>query len=190
MQTDVVRGRWWSWWPDIERVVDNCVDLVATCRGMGIPVVFTRVEYAADGSNTPKALSSGIAEATEYLIEGTAGVEFVPEFTPQQGELDAVKNMVSAFEAAGVPTELDRLGIDTILVAGLAIEGGVNATVHDPVAENFDMIVVSDCVAAFSEAAFNERMSGTFPPLASIMTRGDAILAASEASGSGPKEEG
>ena len=62
---------------------------------------------------------------------------------------------------------------------GLAVEGGVNATVQDAMAESYNMIVVSDCIAAFSEDAFNERVHGTFPPRASIMTRHEALDAIS-----------
>lgn len=175
MQQDVVRGRWWTWWPTIDDVVANCVDLVAACRERDIPVIFTRVEYAPDGSNTPQALRGGPAEPTEYLVEGTPGVEFIPEFAPIDGELDAVKNLVSAFDAAGVPDELDRIGATTVLVAGLAVEGGVNATVTDDRAEPLDVVVVSDCVAAFTEDAYRAHLDTTFPPRASIRSWREAI---------------
>ena len=123
MQEDVVNGRWWTWWPDIDQVVRHCVDLVAACRADDIPVLFTAVEYAADGSNTPAALAGGVSQPTEYLVEGSPGIELVPELVPGEGELVVVKNLVSAFDARGVPEELERLKVDTLMVAGLAVEG-------------------------------------------------------------------
>jgi maleamate amidohydrolase len=175
MQEDVVHGRWWSWWPSIDDVVQNCVELVAACRANEIPVIFTVVEYAPDGSNTPSAIASGDAQPTEYLVQGMPGVELVPEFEPASGELVAVKNLVSAFDAKGVVAVLERLGVDTLIVAGLAVEGGVNATVIDDRADPLDVIVVSDCVAAFSESSFDERVGGTFLARASVVDRHEAI---------------
>lgn len=168
MQQDVVWGRWWSWFPPSEAVLQRCVALVEICRSAGIPVIYTAVEYRADGSNTPSAIATGSATPTEYLIEDTPGVAIVPELAPAPGELVAVKNLVSAFTAQGLNEEFERQRIDTVLVAGLAVEGGVNATVVDAHARGMHVTVVADCCAAFDHASYQRYMSHVFPPLARV----------------------
>jgi maleamate amidohydrolase len=175
MQEDVVRGRWWTWWPDIDGVMARCIELVHTCRAMTVPVMFTAVEYQADGSNTPQALATGNATPTEYLIQGTPGTAIVPELAPASGELLAVKNLVSGFDAAGLSDAIDAGHIDTILLAGLAIEGGVNATLRDAHARGLRVILVSDCCAAFSESSYQQHLATAFPPLAAVLPLEEAL---------------
>jgi maleamate amidohydrolase len=175
MQEDVVRGRWWTWWPAIDGVLGRCVDLVEACRQRTVPVIYTVVQYRPDGSNTPAALATGTAKPTEYLVAGTPGTAIVPELTPRSGELVAVKNLVSAFDAAGFTEAITGRNIDTILLAGLAVEGGVNATVQDAHSRGLRVILIADCCAAFSQARFEEHISTVFPPLATVLSLQDAL---------------
>jgi maleamate amidohydrolase len=176
MQEDVVRGRWWTWWPPIDTVVAKCVELVDACRSLGIPVIYTAVEYKPDGSNTPAAISTGVATPTEYLIEGTPGTAIIPDLTPRPGELVAVKNLVSGFDAKGFSKAISSRDTDTILLAGLAVEGGVNATLRDAHSRGLRVILVSDCCGAFSESSHEEYLSSTFRPLAAVLPLSDALL--------------
>jgi nicotinamidase-related amidase len=177
MQQDVVRGRWWTWWPDIDGVVARCVELANTCRAKRVPVIYTAVEYQADGSNTPQALATGNATPTEYLVQGTPGTAIVPELAPMSGELVAVKNLVSGFDAAGLSDAINAGPIDTILLAGLAIEGGVKATMEDAHARGLRVILVSDCCAAFSESSYQQHVTTAFPPLATVLPLREALTA-------------
>lgn len=183
MQEDVVRGRWWTWWPPSDQVLDRCVELVASSRRAGIPVVYTAVEYKPDGSNTPAALAGGPTSPTEYLVEGTPGTAIVPELKPSSGEVVAVKNLVSAFTAAGMTEALENAGTHTILVAGLAVEGGVAATVADGHARGLRVIVVSDCCAAFGQGSYERHMTEVFPPIAEVLDLKGALAAVGAGAG-------
>jgi nicotinamidase-related amidase len=175
MQEDVVHGRWWQWSPPVAGIVDRCVELVAACRARGVPVIFTAVEYHADGTNTPGAVAGGTPEPPEYLVEGTPGAELVPALRPEAGEVVAVKNLVSAFDAVGFSDALQASGADTLLVAGLAAEGGVAATVRDAHARGLRVVVVSDAVGAFSHERHDEHLRVVFPPLATVVSTAAAV---------------
>jgi maleamate amidohydrolase len=177
MQEDVVHGRWWTWWPEIDDVVTRCVQLVNACRERAIPVIYTAVEYKSDGSNTPQAVATGTATPTEYLVQGTPGTAIVPELSPAPGELLAIKNLVSAFDAEGFGEAMEARAVDTILLAGLAVEGGINATVRDAHARGIQVILVADGCAAFSQSSYEEHIGQIFPPLATILSLENALVA-------------
>jgi nicotinamidase-related amidase len=175
MQEDVVRGRWWTWWPDVDGVLERNELLVAGCRQRGVPVLFTAVEYLADGSNTPQALAGAQPATTEYLVTGTAGVDLVPSLQPRPDELVAVKNLVSAFDARGFSDALDRLGTTSLVVAGLAAEGGVLATVRDGHDRGLEVVVAADACAAFGEDSYRHHLETVFPPLARVLPSEDVL---------------
>jgi nicotinamidase-related amidase len=172
MQVDVVRGRWWTWWPEVDSVVEACSNLLDTCHEAGVLVVYTKVEYSADGSNTPQAIASGVAQPTEYLIEGTDGVEIIEALTPGPDDLVMTKNLVSAFSIAEFATRIDTGDIGRLLVAGLSAEGGVRATAEDSHRRGLRTVVVSDACAAFGEESYSRTMSQVLPALGQVLDLG------------------
>ena len=169
MQHDVVRGRWWTWWPEVGGIVTACVRLVDACHAQGVPVVYTKVEYRADGSDTPGAIASGVAEPTEYLVEGTPGTEIIPELAPTAVDVVTTKNLVSAFTSKPFASRIASLRADTLFVVGLAAEGGVRATVQDAHDQGLHPIVVADACGAFGEASYREHMQERFPALGRVV---------------------
>jgi nicotinamidase-related amidase len=169
MQIDVVRGRWWTWWPDVDSVVEACSKLLDICRHAGVLVIYTKVEYSADGSNTPQAIAGGVAQPTEYLIQGTDGVEIIDALAPGPDDLVMTKNLVSAFSIADFATRIDTGDIGTRLVAGLSAEGGVRVTVEDSHRRGLRTVVVSDACAAFGEESYSRVMTEVFPSLAEVL---------------------
>jgi nicotinamidase-related amidase len=180
MQNDVVYGRWWKWWPEVNGIVGVCGDLIEQCRATETPVLYTKVEYKADGSNTPQAIATGIAQPTEYLIERSPGTDIVMRLAPKGEDVVATKNLVSAFSSQNFDQSLRDLGIGTLIVAGLAAEGGVRATVDEGIARGIRTIVVADACGAFSESSYQEMMNLIFPATAEVV-RSDDVAALLEA---------
>ena len=175
MQNDVIYGTWWTLHPPRERVVESCVRLLHVARDTGMPVIFIRVMYKADGSDMPAFLRGGKQVKPEYLVAGTQGTEIIEELTPLPGERIAIKNLVSAFDAKPFPEHLDELGVDTLLVGGVASSGGVEATVRDAHARGYKTIVVEDCCAGLSAESHERCINEVFPPMATIVSLEAAV---------------
>jgi nicotinamidase-related amidase len=79
--------------------------------------------------------------------------EIVPEAAPLPGEPVITKSAPSAFACTPLLAHLRDLGIDTVLVAGMATSGCVRATVIDGATNRYRMVVVEPCVFDRIEAS-------------------------------------
>jgi maleamate amidohydrolase len=129
---------------NIDPAVKRTVGLLEFFRERRLPVAFTRVVYAEDGSD------GGIFAIKQprllILTEGHPAGQIVPELAPRAGELVVRKNQASAFFGTGLAPWLVGQGADTVVVAGCTTSGCVRASVVDAISYNFRPIVARDCV--------------------------------------------
>jgi maleamate amidohydrolase len=129
---------------NIDAAVKRTVGLLEGFRAHRLPVAFTRVVYADDGSD------GGIFSTKQprllMLTESHPAGQIVPELAPRAGELIVRKNQASAFFGTNLAPWLVRQGADTLVVAGCTTSGCVRASVVDAISYNFRPVVVRDCV--------------------------------------------
>ncbi len=115
--------------------------LAEAARAAGVPVVFTRVEYAtpADGGQFYRKVP-----ALAAFDSGNPMGDFTPELTPRDGDIVVTKFFPSAFFATDLAARLHALGVDTLLVTGLSTSGCVRATALDALCHGFVPLVVED----------------------------------------------
>ena len=118
--------------------------LLAAARSAGLPVAFTRVVYAADGSDA--GVFTRKAPGLLDLTEQSEGSQVVPELAPRPGEHVIRKTQPSAFFGTDLAPWLLGRGVDTLLVTGATTSGCVRASVVDAMSYNLRTIVVRDCV--------------------------------------------
>lgn len=120
------------------------VPVVAAFRDAGLPVVFTRVVYADDGSD------AGIwCEKVPRLLELTEAnpaSQVVDFLTPAPGDIVIRKRQASAFFETGLSSILRQRGVDSVVIAGATTSGCIRATVIDAISSNFRPTVIRDCV--------------------------------------------
>ena len=80
--------------PDGE-AIDNTRDLLAEVRALGLPVAYTRVVYADDGSDA--GVFTLKAPALTQLTEDAFGSQIVEQLEPREGEYIVRKTQPSAF---------------------------------------------------------------------------------------------
>lgn len=113
-------------------------------RSKGIPIAFTRIVYADDGSDA--GIWCRKAPRLRELTENSPASHVVDDLKPRQGEMIMRKTQASSFFGTGLAPSLILAGIDTVLITGCTTSGCVRATVVDAISLNFRPIVVSDCV--------------------------------------------
>jgi biuret amidohydrolase len=115
-----------------------------------------------------------VAEVQPWFLRDSPGFHLVPELTPLPNEAIFDKITMSAFEGTPLEIALRDCGINSFLIAGVAMEIGIEPTVRHGADLGYIPIVVTDaCGAGNAEAA--ERS------LASLSFMGDAILTNVEA---------
>jgi maleamate amidohydrolase len=160
---------------NIDAAVKRTVGLLAAFRERRLPVVFTRVVYAADGSDA--GMFTRKAPGLLMLTEDHPAGAIVPELAPIAGEYIVRKTQASAFFGTNLAPWLIQQGADTVVVTGATTSGCVRATVVDALGYNFRPIVVRDCVGDRAIGPHEANLFDMAQKYADVLDR-DAVIAA------------
>jgi maleamate amidohydrolase len=120
--------------------------LVDAARASGHPVVFTRVRYAADGSDGGHFVRK-VPTLLLYADPDDPRTDFPDSPRPQGEELVVTKQYASAFFGTTLASTLTAWGVDTVVLAGYSTSGCVRASATDALQHGFRPLVVRDAVA-------------------------------------------
>jgi biuret amidohydrolase len=166
---------------DGERVLGNVLRVLEAARAAGVRTVFTRhysmpTELAGVFQLRQAKVwqrRARAAETSPLIPHGSPGFQLAPELAPRPGEAVIDKITMSAF--AGTPLEivLRDCGVRSYLIAGIALEVGIEPTVRHSADLGFVPVVVADACGA-GDAAAGERS------LAALRFAGDALFASTD----------
>jgi maleamate amidohydrolase len=129
---------------NIEAAIAATRPVLEACRRHRLPIAFTRIVYAADGSD------AGIwclkAPRLKELTEDAPASQVVPALAPLPGERIVRKTQASAFFATDLAAWLLQRAVDSVVVTGCTTSGCVRATVVDAMSWNLRALVLADCV--------------------------------------------
>jgi nicotinamidase-related amidase len=112
---------------------------------------------------------TSVEDVSPWFLRDSPGFQLSPEVTPLASEAVFDKITMSAFEGTPLDIALRDCGINALLIAGVAMEVGIEPTVRHAVDLGYIPIVVTDaCGAGHAEAG--ERA------LASLRYMGDAMF--------------
>jgi len=129
---------------NIGAAIEATVPLLSFFRAKRLPVIFTRIVYAEDGSDT--GLWCEKVPRLRDLTEHARASQVVEALSPQRGELIVRKTQASAFFGTPLASLLAFRGTDTLVVTGCTTSGCVRASVIDAMSNNIRTVVASDCV--------------------------------------------
>jgi nicotinamidase-related amidase len=84
------------------------------------------------------------ADIAHQLDNSPWGRSIVDEAQPLDGEIEVKKLRTSAFFGTALETYLRKYQVETVLLAGVALNGAVIATLADAVSRDFYCLVVGD----------------------------------------------
>ncbi len=126
----------------VPEVAERCGELVAAARDVGIPVIWTRVEFEPGGADGGvfyrKVGALAVFDRGGPLGRWLEGAE------PAPGELVINKHYASGFFGTSLAATLTSWGIDTTIVCGVSTSGCVRATAVDACQSGFVPIVVAE----------------------------------------------
>lgn len=126
----------------VEDALASNIRLVDAARAVGVPVVFTRVLYSANG--TDGGLFYRKVPALEAYLPGNPLGDFPDGFGPRADEVLVTKQYASAFFGTSLAATLTAMGIDTLAITGFSTSGCVRATALDALQHGFVPYVVRD----------------------------------------------
>ena len=125
--------------------------------------------------------SSGLPGRNKSFEFGTWGGEFRAEFVPAPGEIVASEHWCSSgFANTDLDLQLKRHGIHRLIVIGLIAHTCIEATVRFAAELGYDVTVVKDAVADYSDEMMHAALEINMPNYASaIVTTKDIVDAIS-----------
>jgi maleamate amidohydrolase len=162
---------------NIDPAIRRTAGLLDFFRRKALPIAFTRVVYAEDGSDAGAFCVK--APNLRLLTESHPASQVVPDLEPRKGELVIRKTQPSAFFGTGLAPWLVQQGVDTVVVTGCTTSGCVRASVVDAMSHNFRPIVARDCVGDRALGPHEANLFDMGQKYADILDR-DEIMAALE----------
>lgn len=134
-----------------QRRIPALVRLIAAARSARVPVVFVQAIY------DPQYVSAPMRERNRRrgverprCLTGSWGADFY-EVKPLPGEPVVIKHRYSAVPNTDFLPVLRRLGVDSLLLAGVATDTCVESTARDAYFIDYYVTIVADCCAAYDE---------------------------------------
>ncbi|MDV7999804.1 isochorismatase family cysteine hydrolase [Rhodococcus sp. IEGM 1408] len=138
--------------PELGEVRDELVasinELIHAAHDAGRPVVLVRTEHTRDRSTWTLNMRE---DGEGFAYPGTEQAEFLDGLATG-GHVEVVKTRDSAFFETDLRAELDRLGVDHLLVCGVSTHSCVAQTAIDGFAENLHVAVARDAISSDNSA--------------------------------------
>lgn len=125
--------------------------LCAAARAAGRPVVHCTFSLRPDRAGTDMSipLMWAARKNPDYLLEGTAPCELVPELDLQPTDLVCDRHHgVSPFGGTDLHDRLHALGVTGVVIAGVSLNVGVIGAAIEAANHGYSVTVASDAVAA------------------------------------------
>lgn len=133
-----------------------CAELVEIAHAAGLPVVWTRAIHENDLSDwrmlTEVPMYAGLI-GIGSCVEGTWDAEIVDGLAPAEGDIVVTKSRFSPFVETDIAQRLRDLGVENLLVGGVATSACVESTVRDASQRDFRTFVVAEATGDISAAA-------------------------------------
>ena len=108
-----------------DEVVANIRELVAKARAESVPVVW-------------------VQHSDDELAMDSDGWRYVPELQRHESEVLVHKHYGDSFEDTTLESELERLRVGRLIVAGAQTDACIRSTIHGAFTRGYDTVLVSD----------------------------------------------
>ena len=147
-------------------VVETSTRLAERFRSAGAPVFLVRVGWSEDGKDrllqpVDQPFSPPLGGMPEDFFEFVDGLR-------QPGDLIITKRQWSAFYGTELDLQLRRRRVETIVLAGVATNIGVESTARQAWEQGYSLVIVEDAMASQSEEMHRFAVETIFPRIARV----------------------
>ncbi|KAJ6546871.1 isochorismatase hydrolase [Mycena capillaripes] len=140
-------------------------------RAANYPVIYVTVEFRPNhpelSAHNP---SSTRVKAMGGAISGDPSVAVHADVAPQEGDISVVKRRVSAFAGSDFDAVLRGLGVDSLVLGGVATSGAVLSTVRQAADLDFKLTVLEDLCLDMDEEVHRVLVEKVFPRQTTVMS--------------------
>ena len=154
-----------------DEVVERSRKMAEAFRGKGALVVYVRVRF-------DEFLSVPADEVTTLPPNPPSSQsEIAPSAGMQEGDVLITKRHWGAFAQTPLEQELRSRGVETVVLAGIATNIGVESTLRQGTGLGFNFITVEDACSTFSAEMQTFAFTAIFPRLSLVRTTAQVLEA-------------
>jgi len=154
-------------------MLENTRRLVESARAAGATVVHAPITFApgyGELAQHPYGILKGVVDSTAF-VKGEWGAEIVDSLAPQEGDVVVEgKRGLDTFATTNLDFILRARGITTIALGGFLTNCCVESTMRTGYEKGYQVITLSDCVAATSSEEHQNAIQFDYPMFSEVMT--------------------
>jgi nicotinamidase-related amidase len=159
-----------------EGVIDNIASLIAAFRGKDLPVVYCVAYTPPDETRWPGygGFWQG-CQQIEVNHMGTWDVEIIDELKPASGERIFYNWPFNVFEGTGLDEYLRGLGVDTVVLTGVATGMSVGTAAWALAERFYGLIIPADASTDGNSEVHKVVCESIFPAIGLVTTTSDVL---------------
>jgi ureidoacrylate peracid hydrolase len=146
---------------------------IADARRAQVRVIFAQVLH--DESNESDVWNE---RPRHPAVLGTPGADFHPDFVPLTDDYVIEKTRYSAFIRTNFEADLRAMGIETLIMTGIATNVCVESTARDAYQRDFRVVMVEDCCATMSQEAHEATLETFRRGFGGLVCKAEDVVAA------------
>lgn len=136
-------------------------------RAAGAPVILVSVDWHRNFVDSPmQVVDIPTIRAPDGPVADFASI--MPEIGPKAGDITIVKRQWGAFHGTELDLQLRRRGINTIVLAGVATNLGVESTARSAWEHNYSLIFAEDATSSFTAEMHAFAFKTIFPRIGRV----------------------
>jgi nicotinamidase-related amidase len=155
-----------------DALLDRLSGAAKSARANGVPVIFGRVAFREgypEVSASNQLFTALPGMGLDFQLSNPA-TDFHPTVAPQDGDHVILKRRVSSFVGSDLEVLLRSLGINHLVLTGVATSGVVLSTLRAAADLDYQITVLSDGCADGDPEVQNVLMTKVFPMQATVTT--------------------
>jgi nicotinamidase-related amidase len=160
--------------PDATAILSKVAHAIANARNKNIRVIYVTVGFR-QGAPEINMNNKGFAAARERFgnADMAAFMKVHNDLAPLADELTVTKRRVSAFTGSDLEVILRSLGIQHLILSGIATSGVVLSTLREASDMDYRLTVLADCCADADEEVHRVLTTKVFPRQADVLSLAD-----------------
>ena len=159
-------------------MLDKTREVVAKARAAGATVMHAPITFAKgynELSSHPYGILKGVVDGNAF-VKDSWGAAIVDALAPQDGDIVIEgKRGLDTFASTNLDFILRSKGIKTIVLGGFLTNCCVESTMRSGYENGYEVITLSDCVAATSAEEHDNALKFDFPMFSKPMTASEFV---------------
>ena len=157
-------------------MLENAKKIAEQAREAGATVIHAPISFAdgyAEITDHPYGILAGVVD-NKAFVKDSWGAAIVDDLAPQPDDIVIEgKRGLDAFASTNLDFILRSKGLKTVALGGFLTNCCVESTMRSAYERGFDVVTLTDCVAATSQAEHENAIQYDFPMFSHPMTSGE-----------------